>query len=220
MVTEGDSFQEFCRQENLRHMADMQLYHVTRANTNFPSLTSPEQSRTEIAKTLESLHTKYLQLKQSAGKEARLVCDLSHNNLTDEHLQYLSIELIASPVHLYALDLSWNCIFAATWAELLPLVKQLLTKAMYVDLAGQYLPDLIQEQMEMQDMLKQNISLTAPTRYLGSNDWIREWTSKAHEFRLKAYRSVYGPPAVHDCLGIPFMAVGCREEVEEDSDAD
>ncbi len=46
------------------------------------------------------------------------------------------------------------------------------------------------------------------------------WTSKAHEFRQKAYRSVYGPPAVYDRLGVPFTAAGCREEAEEDSDTD
>ncbi|DBB12212.1 TPA: hypothetical protein ACH3X3_006318 [Trebouxia sp. C0006] len=201
-------------------MADVQLHYLSKANTNFPSLTSPEQSRTEIAQTLECLNAEYLQLKQSPGKEARLVCDLSHNNLTYEHLQYLTAKLLASPVQLYALDLSWNRIFAATWPEVLPLVKQLLTKAMYVDLAGNYLPALLPEQLDLQDMLKQHVSFTAPNRYLGSTDWIRDWTSKAHEFRQKAYRSVYGPLTVYDCLGMPFTAAGCREEAEEGSDSD
>ncbi|KAL0030268.1 hypothetical protein WJX77_006518 [Trebouxia sp. C0004] len=131
-------------------MADVQLHYLSKANTNFPSLTSPEQSRTEIAQTLECLNAEYLQLKQ------------------------------------------------AIWPEVLPLVKQLLTKAMYVDLAGNYLPALLPEQLELQDMLKQNVSFTAPNRYLGSTNWIRDWTSKAHEFRQKAY----------------------REEAEEDSDCD
>ncbi|KAL0023071.1 hypothetical protein WJX79_008747 [Trebouxia sp. C0005] len=139
-------------------MADVQLYYLSKGNTNFPSLSSPEQSRTEIAQTFECLNAMYLQLKQNAGKEARLVCDLSHNNLTYEHLKYLTVELLASPVHLYALDLSWNRIFAATWPE------------------------------ELQDMLKHHVSFTAPNRYLGSTDWIRDWTTKAHEFRQKAYR--------------------------------
>jgi len=123
-------------------------------------------------------------------------------------------------VQLYALDLSWNRIFAATWPEVLPLVKQLLTKAMYVDLAGNYLPALLPKQLDLQDMLKQHVSFTAPNRYLGSTDWIRDWTSKAHEFRQKAYRSVYGPPTVYDCRGMPFTAAGCREEAEEGSDSD
>lgn len=197
-------------------MADVQLHYLSKANTNFPSLTSPEQSRTEIAQTLECLNAEYLQ----PGKEARLVCDLSHNNLAYEHLQYLTVKLLASPVQLYALDLSWNRIFAATWPEVLPIVKQLLTKAKYVDLAGNHLPALLPEQLELQDMLKQNVSFTAPNRYLGSTNWIRDWTSKAHEFRQKAYRSVYGPSTVYDRLGIPFTAAGCREEAEEDSDCD
>ncbi len=171
-------------------MADVQLYYLSKANTNFPSLTSSEQSETEIALTLECLKAQYLQLEQSAEKEARLVCDLSHNNLNYEHLQYLTVKLLASPVQLYALDLSCNYIFAATWPDVLPLVKQLLTKATYVDLACNNLPPLHPEQLELQDMLKQNVSFTAPNRYLGSTEWIREWTSKAHEFRQKAYRSV------------------------------
>jgi hypothetical protein len=132
LVIEGVQVAQFSRKEV--RMADVQLYYLSKANTHFPSLTSPEQSRTEIAQTLECLNAEYLQLKQSGGKEARLVCDLSHSNLNYEHLQYLTVKLLASPVQLYALDLSRNHIFAATWPEVLPLVKQLLTKAMYVDL--------------------------------------------------------------------------------------
>lgn len=143
MVYEVVLVTKFCRQE--ARMADVQLYYLSKASTNFPTLTSPEQSRTEIAQTLECLNVEYLRLKQSAGKEARLVCNLSHNNLTYEHLQYLTGELLAIPVQLHALDLSWNRILAATWLEVLPLVKQLLTKATYVDLAGNYLPALLPE---------------------------------------------------------------------------
>ena len=115
------------------------------------------------------------------------------------------MKLIGSPVQLYALDLSWNRIFAATWPEVLPLVKQLLTKATYGDLAGNHLPTLLPEQLELQDMLKQIVSFTAPNRYLGSTNWIREWTLKAHEFRQKAYRSAYGPPAVCNRLEYLLM---------------
>ena len=146
-------------------MADVHLYQLSTANTNFPSLTSPEQCRTEIAQTLDCLNIEYLQLKQSAGQEAGLVCDLSHNNLTYEYLQYLTVELHASPVQLYALNLSWNRIFAATWPEVHPFVKQLLTKATYVDLAGNYLQASLLEQLELQDMLQQYVSFTAPEQY-------------------------------------------------------
>ena len=111
-------------------------------------------------------------------------------------------------MQLYALDLSSNYIFAATWPEVLPLVKQLLIKAMYVNLAGNHLPALLPEQLELQDMLKQHVSFTAPNRYLGSTDWIRDWTLKAHEFRQKAYRSVYGPPTVCDCQFGSYKSAG------------
>ncbi|DBA97298.1 TPA: hypothetical protein ACH3X1_015039 [Trebouxia sp. C0004] len=69
---------------------------------------------------------------------------------------------------------------------------------MHVNLAGNHLPALLPEQLELQDMLKQNVSCTAPNRYLSNTDWVRKWIYKAHEFCQKAY----------------------REEAEEDSDAD
>ena len=78
VVTEGVQVTEFCRKE--ARMADVRLYYLSKADTNFPSLTSSEQYETEIALTLECLKAQYLQLEQSAEKEARLVCDLSHNN--------------------------------------------------------------------------------------------------------------------------------------------
>lgn len=195
-------------------MADVDLYYLSKANSNFPTLSNAEQSRIEIAQTLECLETQYRQLKQYAGKEARLVCDLSHNNLAYEHLQYMAKLLQASPVQLYALNLSCNRNFAPTWREVSPLVKQLLTRATYVDLAGNYLPALLPDQLELQDMLKENISLTAPNRYLGSTERVRQWTSKAHEFRRIAYRFVGGSIAACDSLGIlqVQLAAGRRQK--------
>lgn len=67
--------------------------------------------------------------------------------------------------------------------EVVPLIKQLLTKVTHVDLAGNYFPVVLPEQPQLQDMLKQNVSLTAPNRYLGSTDWVRQGTSKAHAYR-------------------------------------
>ncbi len=170
-------------------MEDFDLYYLSKANSNFPLLRSAEQDKKEIAQTLECLETRYQQLKQH-GENAKLVCDLSHNNLAYEHLQYLAETLQASPVQLHALDLSCNRIFARTWHEVVPLIKQLLTKVTHVDLAGNYFPVVLPEQPQLQDMLKQNVSLTAPNRYLGSTDWVRQWTSKAHAFRRIAYRCV------------------------------
>ncbi len=199
-------------------MAEPKLYYLSKSNANLPSLKSVECSRAEIASTLGDLEAKYRQLSHQAGPGARLVCDLSHNNMTCEHLQYVTQLLIASPVQLFALDLSWNRIFAPTWDEVLPIVKQLLTKATYVDLAGNYHPALDPERLELKDMLKQNASFAAPNLYLGGTPWMRQWTSKAHEFRRQAYRFACGSLAVfhHLCLFSP--EAGCREEADEDTD--
>lgn len=172
-------------------MADLPIYYSSKAKTNFPSPTSVEHSRTQIALYITCLVAKYLHLEQSLGKEYRLVCDLSHNNLTFEHLQYLTESILASPVQLFALDLSCNYIITPAWSDILPLVKQLLTKATYLDLACNFLPNIYIEPSEMKDILQQNVSFTAPNLYLGSTPWMRHWTSKAHEFRRQAYRSAF-----------------------------
>ena len=172
-------------------MAHYKLFYVSKTNANFPSLTSAEQSRTEIAQYLDCVIAKHLQLSQSEGMEARLVADISHNNLTFEHLQYLTDLLLGSSIQLFALDLSWNCIFAPAWSDILPVVRQLLTKAKHIDLAGNYLPNIFPESRELKDMLQQNASFSAPNLYLGSTPWMRHWTSKAHEFRKQAYRSAF-----------------------------
>ena len=139
--------------------------------------------------------------------------------MTYEHLQYLTAELLESPVQLYALDLSCNYIFAATWPEIRPSVKQLLTKAVYVDLAGNYLPALLPEQLELQDMLKQHVSFTAPNRYLGSEGLDTTMDIQSTRIPPEGIQVSAGPPAGHDYLGIPFTAAGCRDEAE-DSDTD
>ena len=76
---------------------------------------------------------------------------------------------------------------------------------MYLDLAGNYLPALLPEQLELQDMLKQHVSFTARNRCLGSNNWYDNGFVKHTDFAKKAHRSVYGPPADYDRLGVLLL---------------
>ena len=62
--------------------------------------------------------------------------ELSHNNLTHEHFGLLTKLLLDSSVHLFALDLSWNSIFARNRETFLPAVPQLMTRTTHIDLAG------------------------------------------------------------------------------------
>ena len=94
-------------------MADVQLYYLSKALLKLLSLTSPEQSETAIAHTLECLKAEYLQLKQRAGKEARLDCDLSPQQFDLRTPAVFDCKILASPVQLYALDFSCNRILAA-----------------------------------------------------------------------------------------------------------
>lgn len=164
-------------------MAGPELYYLTHSQENFPSLSSTESSEADIDSLVVRLEAEYTR----RSSNAVIVCDLSHNNLIYEHIQYLTQRLKASPIHLFALDLSWNRIFVPAWAKVAPMVEELLAIATHVDLAGNYLPALSSQQPELKLLLEKNVSFAAPNLHV-SDPWVRAWTDKAHDFRLQAYR--------------------------------
>jgi hypothetical protein len=81
-------------------------------------------------------------------------------------IECIQVKLLpASPVQLFALDLSCDRIYVSTWPEFLPLVKQLLSTATYVNLAGNYLQPLFSEQLRLGEVLnpKHAYSARRPT---------------------------------------------------------
>ena len=168
-------------------MAVPQLFYVSKQFANFPSLQSVEASKAEIVQLVASLREESERIARDVGYDAELVCNISHNNLTYEHLELLSRLLLDSSVHLFALDLSWNRIFARSWDTFLPTVTQLLTRATYIDLAGNYLPALQADDTSLLKMLEHKVSFAVPNIYLGKDKWVRRWTEKAQEFRRQAY---------------------------------
>lgn len=123
-------------------MAQPRLCYLSKHSANFPSLHSEETSTAEIKQLVAQVCEKLVRIAREYGHDARLVCDLSHNNLTVEHFNLITQLLLESSVHLFALDLSWNRIFVSTWNTFLPTVRQLLTRATHIDLVGNYLPPL------------------------------------------------------------------------------
>ena len=121
-------------------MATPQLFYLTKQSANFPSLRSEESSEADIKLLVKQLCQESERIERQVGHGAELVCNLAHNNLTCEHLYFLTKLLLESDVHLFALDLSWNRIFVSTWHAFLPTVTQLLKIAKHVDFAGNYLP--------------------------------------------------------------------------------
>lgn len=114
-----------------------EVYRFSRPDTNFPDL---QHAEANINDTFQQLLAEYEDLRLQVGPDVKLVCDFSGNDMHFEHLIQFKSLLLFSPVSLYALDLSWNRIYASCWGDILPVVCQLLTKAAYVDLAGNCLP--------------------------------------------------------------------------------
>ncbi|KAL3143685.1 hypothetical protein ABBQ38_002481 [Trebouxia sp. C0009 RCD-2024] len=166
-------------------MHEQEVYRFSRTNSNFPDL---QHAEADIADTFQQLLAEHEDLKRQVGPDVKLVCDLSQNYLLFEHLVYFTSLLVPSLVSLLALDLSWNRICVSRWEDILPVVSELLTKATYVDLAGNYLPAISQSSQALQGMLTKNAKFATPNVYLGNTLWIRAWTAKAHHFRQQAYR--------------------------------
>ena len=58
----------------------------------------------------------------TALHKTRLVCNFSSNNLTLDHINHLSKWLESSSLRIYALDLSFNRIFSASWEPVLAVI--------------------------------------------------------------------------------------------------
>ena len=170
-------------------MADPQLFYISKQFGNFPSLQSVELSEAEIVQLVAELRKECERIMLDVGHDAELVCKISHNNFTHEvgKFQLPTKLLLDSSVHLFALDLSWNRIFARTWDTFLPIVTQLLTRATHIDFVGNYLPALQPDDTGLVKMLEQNVSFAVPNIYLGRDRWVRRWTEKAQKFRRQAY---------------------------------
>ena len=169
-------------------MAQPQLYYISKDSANFPSLHSVESSEAEIKQLVAQVCQESERIARDPGHNAKLVCSISHNNLTSEHFNLLTKLLLDSSVQLFALDLCWNRIFVSTWDNFLPTVMQLLTRVQYIDLAGNYLPALQSDDIGLGKMLEQKVSFAVPNTYRGKDEWVRRWTEKAQEFRQQAYR--------------------------------
>ena len=122
-----------------------------------------------------------------ASDAHNLVVDLSENNFTTEHSKYFAQWLSDNDVHLYALDLSLNRIYAATWADVLPCIDLLLKHVELLHLGGNSLPAL-KNIPELQSLQKRKVAFLAHNHSLSWNAWIEGWKSNAKLFSQEAYR--------------------------------
>lgn len=99
---------------------------------------------------------------QVLGPQDQVVCDFSSNNLTFDHPAYICKWLRENSVKLYALDLSLNRIFQEQWTPVLELIRGLLESAELVNLGGNYLPRMLQDDELQRIQGQQRVSLSLP----------------------------------------------------------
>ena len=90
-------------------------------------------------------------------------------------------------MHLYALDLSLNRIYADVWEDILPSIHTLLQHVELLNLGGNYLPALLNIPT-LQDLPIRKVAFIAPDHSVSKGPWIEGWKRNAHLF----YQEVYG----------------------------
>jgi len=134
---------------------------------------APEEALSTVLKELET--------ECIANSPHNLVVDFCENNLKLDQVKYLADWLSKNNLHLYALDLSLNRIYAAEWDDILPSIKSLLSRVQRLHLGGNYLPAL-------QDLQRKKVAFLAPKHSFSSNVWIEGWKTNARDFNRDAYR--------------------------------
>lgn len=121
--------------------------------------------------------------------KTNLVCNFSSNNLTLDHINHLSKWLEGSSLRIYALDLSFNRIFSASWEPVLDVIKRLSKHVDYLQMGGNYLPALT-ETAELSKLQASGcVSLALSITGSSVNLWHKKWDDIATEFGSKAYDS-------------------------------
>lgn len=137
-------------------MATTQVFN--RHRHNVPSLLDRRRVEESLRDTLTELATFY----KHVGPQDQVVCDFSSNNLTFDHAAYISKWLRENCIKLYGLDLSLNRIFQAQWTPVLELVRGLLESAELINLGGNYLPPMLQDDELEKIQSQQRVSLALP----------------------------------------------------------
>lgn len=116
------------------------LWTFDYALRKFPAyevLQPPDQRLEPLLERLHRYHNCTLSL---AEGEAKLVCDVSSNYLRLEDAHCLADWLECNSLQLRGLNLAWNLITCASWAEVLQLVNKLQQNVRYIHLGGNRLP--------------------------------------------------------------------------------
>ncbi len=157
-----------------------------RPRHNILSLLDTRTEGESLKDTMTELATFY-KLVQIHGAQDSVVCDLSSNNLTFDHAVHISIWLRENSVKLYALDLSLNRIIQEQRAPVLELIRGLLESVELVNLGGNYLPPMLQDDGLQQIQDEGRVSLALPMYSPGFDAWQAGWNQLSEHFNQQAY---------------------------------
>lgn len=162
-----------------------------RAHSNLPPVLQIRDPAEALIPTLSELSTFYDTHVQILPEPSRrLVCDLSNNNFSLEHLKAFAswLQQPSNHVKIYALDLSFNRIQAASWDVFVPLVKKLSVYTLHMDFGGNYLPPMLKTEKSLKS-LTNTISLAVTYHSQSGDPWVDSWTQKSRNFKELAYGS-------------------------------
>ena len=121
------------------------------------------------------------------SREVRFVCNFSSNDLTLDHINEFATWLEGSSLKIYALDLSFNRIFVASWEPLLKVIGRLCKHVEDVQLGANYLPELTETDELRELQVSGRVSLALPMTITPTAEWQKRWNDIATDFGSKAY---------------------------------
>ena len=166
-----------------RQMTERRVQVFSKHACGLPSLRDSSSPETSLRPLLEELVIFY---ERQITSTRKLVVDLSENNFTLDHLHYFAVWLSEKGLHLYALDLSLNRIYSATWERILPSINTLLRHVELLHLGGNYLPAL-QNIHILQTLQDRKVAFLAPNHSFSRNVWVEGWKRNAQLFSREAY---------------------------------
>lgn len=156
----------------------------------FPPYLDRQPPSESLGPVCASLKTFYADCQLVAPGDAKVVCNFSHNWFQLEDALYLGKWLKENDVHLWALDLSSNCIHCRSAQELEDLVNTLMPQAEWLNLGGNELPGYRTSSAQLSAIQSDgHVSLALLVDSLGAPDAAAEsaWRRIAVRFDRNAY---------------------------------
>ena len=186
------SLQQFCHQVRrvgqspLPVMLAVPKHLFSRARCSLPPPAESGAESVAFKNVFEELVDDYHRY-NTAFRSTRFVCNSSSNNLTLDLIYQLATWLQDSSLTIYALDLSFNRIFSASWEPVLKVIGQLGTHVEYLRMGGNNLPALT-ETDELSKLQEAGcVSLASPMTGSPVIQWQKKWDDIATDFMSKAY---------------------------------